>query len=129
MTDAPRYPANPLTAFENGCMLDLRARLAIEFLKSGVIAKPAGGDPYTLPAAEHARLALDLSEAFFAEAAHRGLVEELPGLDVGLSDHLQAHIARTAGAQVLGQQCAQEIMAANQPAVASIKRPFSTGGH
>ena len=98
-----KYPHNVLEGFANGCLLDLRVRLAIEFLKGGVIsvteARPA------------AHVALDLANELMAEAERRGWVEPLPE-DAVLNSAVKKQARRTgvfgATQQIEGQGVMQD---------------------
>lgn len=72
MPDAMKYPQNAIDGFTNGCLLDLRVRLAVDLLKSPMFEN-ATGEPAVIAAA-----ALDLTTALMAEAESRGLVAPLP---------------------------------------------------
>lgn len=103
-----KYPGNLLNEFENGCSMDLRLKLAIEFLKAGIA-------PNYLPDGTHstelqARAALDLSEALLAEAEKRGLVAPLPDhsdLPPNLLRQIERNIAAQVYQQMEGQRAAQ----------------------
>ena len=89
------YWGNVLNAFEAGVQMDLRLRLAIDFLKSPGMFSPASmGDEGKL-----ARSGLDLATALLDEAAARGLVKDLP--DTGeINAATKRHIERGVSAQV-----------------------------
>jgi hypothetical protein len=100
------YFGDVLQSFANGLQLDLRVKLAIEFMK----AHPCSGAP-----AEGAAYALDLATALIAEAGKRGLLKDLPE-DTELNAPTRRHIDRQIRAQVYQQQAAQRI--SSEPAVA-----------
>jgi hypothetical protein len=132
-----KYPANPLTSFDNGCLMDLRARMAINLLTS-----PAGGEivnnltntlfanwaardtnltdaEMTGPIGElTAKMVFAICENFMAEGERRGLIQPLPDENEPLSEELQAHLARHAYAQFLGSKMLQDIAQAHAPKVA-----------
>lgn len=76
------YPHNVLEGFGNGAILDLRVRMANDFIKSpafsgllvnAVVEKEANAAPELI-----ARLALDIAEELTAIAEARGWVAPLP---------------------------------------------------
>lgn len=101
------YFGDVLGSWNNGVQLDLRVKLAIEFLK----AHPAQG-----LAAEGAKYALDLADALLAESTSRGLLKELPE-DDELTQPMRRHIRRQMRAQIYGQVAGQKIASEEQPAV------------
>ena len=122
-----RYWGNVLNSFENGVQLDLRVKLAVDFLKSqyfqsaglhrgeqkpaevpGLIERIPG--PEVTTAARDARVALDLAEAVLEEAAKRGLVKELP--DNGeIPAPMKHHIARSVAASAFQAEESQRAAA------------------
>lgn len=121
----PKYLGNVLASFENGCQIDLRVKLAIEFLKSPYFAGAAVGleEQDEEIARRDALHALDLASALIEEGQARGLVLPLP--DHGeLTSSLRKHIERGARAQVYqqvaGQRAAREESSPLHPAGASI---------
>ena len=108
MTDT--YFGDVLGSWNNGVQLDLRVKLAIEFLK----AHPAQG-----PATEAAGYALDLADALIAESTTRGLMKDLPE-DDELTQPMRRHIRRQMRAQIYGQVAGQKIAAEEQPSVQSV---------
>jgi hypothetical protein len=105
MTDL--YFGNVLSSFENGLQLDLRVKLAVDFLK----AHPASGSAH-----EGASYALDLADALLAESVKRGLVKSLP--DTGeISTPLRHHIERSVRAQVFQQVVAQRVGPEEAPSI------------
>jgi hypothetical protein len=124
------YPNSVLTSFENGAMLDLRLRLAIEFLKTPLFehaleVRPDGaGVTVQQPPAKVALDALDLAEALIAEGVTRGWVKALPDGD-DLPAPLVRHIKRSVRANVLQQMFGQKVMADEQPKVATGGLPFN----
>jgi hypothetical protein len=101
------YPHNVLEGFAAGCLLDLRVRLAVDFLK-GPLANMA---PDGAEARDLAEYALDLATELLSLAESRGLVSALPD-DDGLNRQLRLQAARTAKfsalQQIEGQKAAQE---------------------
>jgi hypothetical protein len=109
MTDVPRetcYLPNVLTAFEAGCMLDLRVRLAIEFLKTNTALTDG---------VQALKIASDLCD----EAEKRGFIMPLPD-DDSLSRPLRMHLKRQVRAQsfqqgqaaVIGKEEAPKVLTA-----------------
>jgi len=89
--NALRYPHNPLEGFANGCLLDLRVRIAIDLLKaSPMYAKTGKETPFSI--AVHA---LHVAQELMAEAERRGWVAPLP-VEGELSPALKAQAARVA---------------------------------
>lgn len=128
-----RYWGNVLNSFENGVQLDLRVKLAVDFLKAGILSRPeqlralspapppddTGFMEYQHPqnpAAFIAGFALDLATELLAQADARGLVKEIPE-DDGLSAALRRQIRRSARAQVYGQVAQQEVVREEAPQV------------
>src|SRR5258708_3172289 len=90
------YPHNILEGFGNGAILDLRVRMANEFIKS-----PTFSDGMRDPK-ELATFALDLAEEITSIAAERGWLEPLP--EGGeLSQWLRDQARCTASYQALQQ--------------------------
>lgn len=122
-----KYPANPLTSFDNGCLMDLRARMAVNLLTS-----PAGAEivKHIVPLATDgpewsgnigrtvSMVVYAICENFMAEGERRGLIQPLPDENEPLSEELQAHLARHAYAQFLGSKMLQDIAQAHAPKVA-----------
>lgn len=117
-----KYRSNPLTCFDNGCLLDLRVKLAIDFLKSPMYAtdvehfysgsdmeevKPPEIAPHPRTLACHA---LDLATELLAEGTRRGLVEPIPDHDE-LSAPIRKQIRRGVRANVISQIVASALMA------------------
>jgi hypothetical protein len=85
-----------LQAFQNGVQLDLRVRLAVDFLKAWPAATPEA--------------ALDAATRLLDLAAERGLMKPLPE-DNELSTPLRRHMERNVRAQVHSQLAGQKIQA------------------
>lgn len=95
------YFGNVLTAFENGVQLDLRVKLAVDFLKA----------PHLIDAcapADQAAHALQLADELLSQAQAAGWVKDLPDTD-GLPAAARRHFTRMARAQVLQQLAGQKI--------------------
>ena len=97
-----KYPHNALEGFGAGCLMDLRVRLAIEFLKhSPMYTSPSTDVPLISPS-EAALHALTAATALLDIAEQRGLIEPLPE-DGDLSPELRAQAKRNASFQALQQ--------------------------
>jgi len=90
------YAHNVLEGFGNGCIMDLRVRMANELLKS-----PAFMDISNVPA-ELAEFALDLAEEITSQAAERGWLVPIPE-DGELTPALKNQARLTASYSVLQQ--------------------------
>lgn len=95
-----KYPHNVLEGFSNGCILDLRMRFAMEFLK--------GGSVFGEPDAD-AEYALELADATFKKAEARGWVAPIPD-DGELNRFVRMQAKRTARFQALQQIEGQKAM-------------------
>lgn len=102
-----KYPHNPLEGFANGCLLDLRVRMALQILTHSpmyAIVSP--------PPPEHSEIvathALDVATALLALAESRGLVDPIPDDDGELSPALRAQARRTGSFTILQQVEAQK---------------------
>lgn len=108
MTAPHGYFGSPITNFENGCQLDLRVKLAIEFMKSdGALAVPSAvaERPDTF-----ARYSLDLFTELLAQASRHGFVKPLPDTDE-VPAALQRHIRQSVRASIYQQTIGQKIVA------------------
>jgi hypothetical protein len=109
-----RYFGDVLGSYANGVQLDLRVKLAVDFLKSPwAQSHPTHAHPGDLATA-----ALDLSTALFEVAAERGLMAALPDTDE-LSSPMRRHIRRQVRAQIVGQVATQEIAGEEAPKIAT----------
>jgi hypothetical protein len=101
-----------LQSFNNGVQLDVRVKLAVDFLKAGLLARPGEtigalerqmGRPYHGEvAALLAEYALDVATSLLNLSAARGLVKGLPDTDELSAAH-KLHLARSIRAQVVPQ--------------------------
>lgn len=95
-----KYFGNVLSSFENGVQLDLRVKLAVDFLKGNLFdantPKEAAGN------------ALDLADSLLEEAGARGLLCELPEHG-DITQALRRHIERSVRAQVYQQVVASRV--------------------
>jgi hypothetical protein len=112
------YPSNVLEGFGTGCLLDLRVRLAVDFLKSPMFEGMAVTAEEILPKA-CAWFALEVSTELLALAEARGLVEPLPDDDV-LNRQLRLQAARTARYSVWQQLAGARVAAEEQPRVGPV---------
>ena len=112
MTD--RYFGDVLGSYANGVQLDLRVKLAVDFLKT------PGPRLNIMPssAQQAAREALDLATELLTLAAERGLMAPLPDTDE-LSSPMRRHIRRQVRAQIVGQVATQEIAGEEAPKIAT----------
>lgn len=114
------YFGDVLQSWNNGVQLDLRVKLAIEFLKSGQLTATLGQVRPLCPEEELAKVlakhAIDLADALVTEAGSRGLVKDLPE-DDELTQPMRRHIRRQMRAQIYGQVSGQKIASEEQPAV------------
>lgn len=108
MTD-DRYFGDVLGSYANGVQLDLRVKLAVDFLKSPALQ--ITGSPQEL-----AIYALTLATELLTLAEERGLVASLPDTDE-LSAPQRRHIRRQVRAQIAGQVASQQIGAEEAPHV------------
>ena len=136
------YFGDVLQSFSNGVQMDLRLKLAIEFLKSDAVPDDTYIDPNVelqqraigqpplivrLTAAGKARYALDLAEALLDQAAKLGLLKPLPE-DDGLSSVMRKHLRRNARAQAFMQVVGPELAQDEQPKVAlGVNGPLPAG--
>ena len=96
MSEKVVYFGNELSAFEAGVQMDLRLRLAIDFLKSpafeGAGRRPEGEQ------GDVAACALTLASSLLEQAEQRGWLKDLP--ETGeISGRLKRHIERNVNAQ------------------------------
>lgn len=102
-----KYFGDVLASFQNGLMLDLRVRLAVDMLKAPIMQTIAGNPNHS--AKSLAAFALDLSTALLELAEERELTKELPD-DTGLNAGMRHHLERNARAQVFSQVVGQKLM-------------------
>jgi hypothetical protein len=114
MTDEVWF-GDVLQSWNNGVQLDLRVKLAVDFLKSGVLVAK---DCDRMQPGEAATYALDVSTALLNLAAERGLLKDMPDTDQ-LSGGHRKHIRRMTRAGVLQQVVAQDIARDESPQVAA----------
>jgi hypothetical protein len=123
--DAPSVPpvslylGDVLQSFSNGVQLDLRVRLAVDWLKGGLLVPPREGKVFELTkehAQEIVRFALDLSTELIEQGMLRGLIRDLPDTDE-LNAAYRKHLRRAARASVLPQIAAQEIAREEGPGI------------
>ena len=115
MTDI--YFGDVLGSFANGVQLDLRVKLAVDFLK-------ASGDAiFDGAPRETATLALDLATELLAQAQERGLMKSLPE-DSELNAPTKRHIERQIRMQVFQNQAAQRIQSEPAMALGSVPANF-----
>ena len=125
------YPHNVLEGFGNGAILDLRVRMANDFIKSplfeGLSEALAEDQIVDLPKIV-ARFALDLAEEITSIAAERGWLVELP--EGGeLPQFLKDQAKCTASYQVLQQLEGQRFAASEQNRVLPTAPGFDPKKH
>lgn len=124
MSDAVKYPSNVLEGFGSGALLDLRVRLAADFLKHS----PMFANALPVPSVEAldampqqlAGLALDLADELLQQGAERGWVEPLPDDAGELPSDLRSQARRT------GSYQAQQQLDANRHAQDEQSRVVAT---
>ena len=103
MNENMKYPPNPLAAFENGCLMDLRTRLAIELIKS-----PWATGAYVIAPADLASAAISTIHELFVDAEKRGWIEPLS--DNGeINSAMRRHLERGVAAQLYQQEHSQKL--------------------
>jgi hypothetical protein len=112
---ALKYPTPYLNALPDGCVMDMRVKLAMEIIKTpGYIKIFAAQNTSDDETAKNASAcALNIAEALYAEAERRQLVEDLPSHADLTKDELN-HIRRQAAGNVIGQLHAQKVAASEQ---------------
>ena len=124
-----KYPHNILEGFGIGALLDLRVRLAIDFIKTsplvGALVNPDGSG---VTAAAVATFSLELCDELLKQGASRGWVEPLP-TDSDLDDQVRLQARRTARFNVLQQAAMQEIGRDEAARVVPLAPAFPPGRH
>jgi hypothetical protein len=110
-----KYPTPLLAAINDGCVLDMRVRLAIELLKV-----PGFESEADVNIATRVDAALTTAEVLFERATQRGWIADLP-LDDSIPPLELAHIRRNAVAQVEGQFAAQQHVEQRQRRVTAVQ--------
>lgn len=123
-----KYPSNALEGFGSGALLDLRVRLAADFIKhspmfAAALPVKADEDLVSVPIVV-AGLALDLADELLSQAAARGWVEPLPADDGDLDTALRAQARRAASYQALQQMEAQKFVQDEQGRVVAQSLPI-----
>jgi hypothetical protein len=124
-----RYYGSLEGSYQNGLQLDLRARLAVEFIKAGMLARLVPEDPRTrlaeieghpdavttdevfysaARAKRMATFALDLATALLDQSKERGLTKPMPDHS-NLGPAERHALERNARAQVYGQMFLQRL--------------------
>lgn len=102
-----KYPSPLLNSLTDGVHLDMRAKMAEQFLRTPGLVSRFRQNGAT--ADETVRFVFDLSQSFYDEAERRGLLQELPGhADLPTSEEM--HVRRQAAAQVIGQLHANSVV-------------------
>lgn len=113
-----KYRHNVLEGFGNGCLLDLRVRVAIDLLKSPMFHGGAFeffdgdslGNPDALPggATYCAGFALEVADSLMKMASVQGLVDPLP-TDNRIGSEMRSQAERTAHYSAIQQLAMQKI--------------------
>ena len=110
-----RYFGDVIGSYQNGIQLDVRVKMAVDFIKAPICEVFAKFPNHT---PEHVAIyALDVACALLAEAGKRGLTAPMPDTDE-LSGPMRKHIRRQVRAQVVGQIAGQAFAAEESPKVA-----------
>lgn len=124
MAELKKYRHNVLEGFGNGCLLDLRVRIAIGLLeKSPLMGEVVFSGELKSPD-EVAGYALDVATELLRQADERGLIEDLPE-DEGLNSQVRKQAARTALYGTLQQIEGQKALADEGGRVAAPSMPFA----
>lgn len=113
------YPQDPINGFLQGCLLDLRVRLAIDFLKAPSFELSLSG----MKVEDAAGLALRLADEILAQGAANGWVTSIPE-DGEIGPALRAQAKRNAQYQVVQQMEANKAMTAEQSSIAVPQVPM-----
>lgn len=105
-----RYFGDVLGSYANGVQLDLRVKLAVDFLKSPWAAQ------HSTNAKSLVAAALALSTELLEQASALDLIASLPDTNE-LSAPMRRHIERATRAQIAGQVAAQGLAVEEQPKV------------
>ena len=112
------YPQDPINGFLQGCLLDLRVRLAIDFLKSHFFSGFLDRATLTNMRVEQAAsIALILADEVLKQGAARGWVTSIPE-DGEIGPELRAQAKRNALYQVVQQMEANKAAQAEQSSIA-----------
>lgn len=106
---------NPLNQFENGIQLDLRVKLAADFIKAGSFGT---GSAFTI-----VKQSLDAADELVKQAIERGWTRDLPDTD-DLSAPMRRFIRQNTRAQVYQQIVGQQIAEEEQPTVKRANGPI-----
>lgn len=128
--DRLKYHQNVFQAFENGVELDLRARIAIDLLKSQAANLVGDTQLEDVTAKGIASFFLDLAGELLEQAQTRGWTRDLP--DHGdISAPMKKHIERNVRAQLYQQTVGQRVAAENASRVsvmpAGVMPPANSG--
>jgi len=130
MSDDPQLFGDPLMDYQNGVRMDLRLKLAIEFLKADLSPLSNGVPSLTrsarvntavaLTAVGRAAYALDLAGALIEQASARSWLKELPET-AELSARERRHVERQVRTQLEQQLCGQRVVSEEAPKVQRAK--------
>lgn len=124
--EEPTYFGDVMGDYNNGCRLDVRSKLAVDFLKASGCVPVYGQDPtdgaqaVLLTAKERVAYALDLAGEVIAQSYERGWAKDLSESDE-LTQAQRRHIRHSIRTQVYGQLQGQAI--AQEEQKGTIERP------
>lgn len=98
------YYPDPIAAFADGCLMDIRIRVALQFTQS--MLSSGRGSEY-LPEAL-AKTALDVADELFSQGKARGWIEPLPESGE-INAATKRHLERNVNSQLHQQKYAQAI--------------------
>jgi hypothetical protein len=117
------YRQSALNGFENGCLLDLRVRIAMDLLKgplfANVVAEGVEFPPMESSPGGIACHALDIASELLKQAEARGWVDPLPD-DGGLNRAGRLQASRVGRFGAVQQMEAQKAMAEDQGRVSAV---------
>lgn len=96
------YPPDPIAAFNDGCLMDIRMRVALEFAK----AMLGNATSFERPAHEIANHALNTAKCLFDEGKRVGWVEPLP-TSGEITEETKRHLERNINCQIHQQTYGQ----------------------
>lgn len=120
------YPSLHITAAQEGALLDMRARLAIQLAASLGFAALVDRhvNDSADPAATYAKMALDTADEIVLQAEQRGWVTPLTRLDETLPPTDVQHVQRSSRASVIQQMHQQEVAQELMPRVGPVRGGF-----
>ena len=100
--DGMKYYPDPIAAFQDGCLMDLRLRFAMKLLEGGAIGGHATHDGM----AKIAGSALELAGELFKQAEVNGWIQPLSESGE-LTHDMKRHLERAVKSQLYQQKVAQ----------------------